>query len=136
MRLRALPLLLVPLVLATGALAACSTTGEDDDTTQNEAADEARTTPAPADAEQPLTPAQERGRDLFVQSCGSCHTLDAAGTQGAIGPNLDELQADRERVLRAIDRGGTGSGSMPPDLYTGKDAEDVADFVASSGPGV
>jgi mono/diheme cytochrome c family protein len=29
------------------------------------------------------------GQKLFVQACGSCHTLQAAGTQGAIGPNLD-----------------------------------------------
>lgn len=32
----------------------------------------------------------ENGRELFVQKCGSCHTLADAGTEGAIGPNLDD----------------------------------------------
>jgi mono/diheme cytochrome c family protein len=127
-----LPLLLVAAAIGLGA---CSTT-DDDGEDLDQATEEARSTPAPADAEQPLTPATERGRTLFVETCGACHTLDAAGTQGAIGPNLDELQADRERVLRAIERGGTGSGSMPAGLYEGKDAQDVAEFVADSGPGV
>jgi sulfite dehydrogenase len=129
---------LLPLVLVAAALglAACSSTGDDGGETTNEATDAARTTVEPADPDGPLTPAEEHGRELFVGTCGACHTLDAAGTQGAIGPNLDELQADRERVLRAIEQGGTGSGSMPPDLYKGKDAQDVAEFVASSGPGV
>ena len=28
-------------------------------------------------------------RELFVQKCGGCHTLEAAGTRGTIGPDLD-----------------------------------------------
>jgi cytochrome c oxidase subunit II len=31
---------------------------------------------------------------VFTQNCGSCHTLSAAGTTGAVGPNLDNLAAD------------------------------------------
>jgi mono/diheme cytochrome c family protein len=30
------------------------------------------------------------GKELFTQKCGSCHTLADAGTQGTVGPNLDE----------------------------------------------
>lgn len=93
-------------------------------------ADEARTTPQPAEPEQPLSPQQERGRDLFVDNCGSCHTLEAAGTQGAIGPDLDELRPDRERVLAAIER---GPGAMPSNLVSGQEAEQVAEFVAGTG---
>ena len=29
------------------------------------------------------------GKAQFVQKCGSCHTLNRAGTQGNQGPNLD-----------------------------------------------
>jgi cbb3-type cytochrome c oxidase subunit III len=29
------------------------------------------------------------GKELFQQKCGSCHALADAGTQGAVGPNLD-----------------------------------------------
>jgi mono/diheme cytochrome c family protein len=118
--------------LALGATA-CSPT--DDDETTGNAADEARTSPEPAEAEQPLGSAEERGKDLFTERCGSCHTLDAAGTQGQIGPNLDEAQVDQAEVLKVIDEGGRGSGNMPPDLVTGEDAQAVAAFVAGSGPG-
>ena len=129
-----------PTRLAAGATAlalaglplACSSTGDEDaaDPSEEEAA---RSTPEAADEEQPLAPAEERGRDLFVANCGSCHTLDAAGTQGQIGPNLDEVPLDDADVRRAIEIGGRGSGNMPPNLLSGGDAEDVAAFVAASG---
>jgi cytochrome c oxidase subunit II len=32
-----------------------------------------------------------QGKELFVQNCGSCHTLADAGTQGEVGPNLDTV---------------------------------------------
>lgn len=113
-----------------GAATGCGTTDDDG----GETAGEERSTPAEAAGEQPLSPAQERGKELFTRTCGSCHTLDAAGTQGAIGPNLDEIQVDEAGVLRAIEIGGTGSGNMPAGLYGGQDARDVAAFVAGSGP--
>jgi cytochrome c oxidase subunit 2 len=31
------------------------------------------------------------GKTLFTQQCGSCHTLADAGTQGAVGPDLDKV---------------------------------------------
>ena len=109
--------------------AAC---GDDDDENTNA---EDRTTPQSAVEEQPLDPIEERGRELFVANCGACHTLEAAGTQGAIGPNLDEAQVDEAEVLAAIANGGKGSGNMPANLVTGEDAEAVAAFVAASGSG-
>jgi mono/diheme cytochrome c family protein len=30
-----------------------------------------------------------QGKDLFVKTCGSCHTLQDAATAGTVGPNLD-----------------------------------------------
>jgi mono/diheme cytochrome c family protein len=100
--------------------------------------------PEAPDVEQPLSPAQIHGRDLFVQHCGSCHTFDAAGTVGQIGPNLDDIAINEGDVLYAIKNGGgrhakgqeTGpSGNMPRNLVTGKDAQDVAAFVAASASG-
>ena len=93
-------------------------------------------TPEAAEEGQPLSPIEERGRELFIQNCGPCHQLDAAGTTGTVGPNLDEVQADEARVLRAIRVGGRGSGTMPQNLVRGEDAEAVARFVANFGPGV
>jgi mono/diheme cytochrome c family protein len=79
-----------------------------------------------------LTPREEEGKALFIQNCKSCHTLEAVQAHGVTGPNLDELGGlDRERVVKAIDEGGTGSGRMPPDLLKGEDAEAVGAYVAS-----
>jgi mono/diheme cytochrome c family protein len=94
--------------------------------------------------EQPLSPAEIHGRDLFIPHCGSCHTFDAAGTVGQIGPNLDDIAVNEADVLHAIRTGGgrhakgqgTGpSGNMPRNLVTGKDAQDVAAFVAANASG-
>ncbi|HET8975776.1 MAG TPA: c-type cytochrome [Solirubrobacterales bacterium] len=79
------------------------------------------------------------GKELFVTNCGSCHTLYKAGTDGVVGPNLDELLAppsptppDPEtispRVLSAIEQGV--AGRMPQGILTGSQAEEVANFVA------
>ncbi len=91
--------------------------------------------PEAPEVEQPLSAAEEHGREVFVSTCGVCHTLDAAGTTGQIGPNLDEISITEEDVIAAIQKGGRGSGNMPPNLVTGKDAQDVAAFVASSASG-
>lgn len=115
-------------ICCAAVFAAC---GDDDADTNAED----RTTPQSAVEEQPLDPIEERGRELFVANCGACHTLEAAGTQGAIGPNLDEAQVDEAEVLAAIASGGRGSGNMPANLVTGEDAEAVAAFVAASGSG-
>jgi cytochrome c oxidase subunit I len=72
------------------------------------------------------------GVALFSQTCGACHTLAAAGTSGTVGPNLDQLKPTEATVLRAIQIGGTGDGRMPPNLYSGAQAQAVANYVAST----
>jgi mono/diheme cytochrome c family protein len=72
------------------------------------------------------------GKQLFIQTCKSCHTLAAVDAHGVTGPNLDELGGvDKQRVLHAIKIGGTGDGRMPPELLTGVDADAVATYVAA-----
>jgi len=85
-----------------------------------------------------------RGRVLFVQKCGVCHTMAQAGTTAQIGPNLDDAFA----AARAAGEGGdTVEGvvkaqveyprpsnddpavSMPADVVTGQDLDDVAAYV-------
>ena len=51
-----------------------------------------------AAAEPEPAPAPGPGRDLFVATCGGCHTLSAAGTSGTVGPDLDGLQPDDAQV--------------------------------------
>jgi mono/diheme cytochrome c family protein len=74
----------------------------------------------------------ETGKQLFIQTCKSCHTLQAVNAHGVTGPNLDELAPlDKQRVLNAIKRGGTGTGRMPPNLLEGQDADAVATYVSA-----
>ena len=45
------------------------------------------------------------GKKLFssaVPPCGICHTLKDAGSEGAIGPILDELKPNQTRVMTAL----------------------------------
>ena len=128
-------------VLACLALAVgCGGSGSD--TVEQQAATAGA--PEAPNPEQPLSPAETHGRDLFVQHCGACHTFDAAGTLGQIGPNLEDIAVNEADVLHAIRTGGgrhakgqqTGpSGNMPRNLVTGKDARDVAAFVAANASG-
>ncbi len=99
----------------------------------NHTGDQAASTPA-AESTVAAPPAatQGPGRELFVTTCGTCHTLSEAGTSGAVGPNLDDLKPDRQMVESAIKIGGTGSGAMPPGLLEGTEATEVSDYVAGS----
>lgn len=56
----------------------------------------------------------EEGRKLFTgvtPACSVCHALKDAGATGAVGPSLDELKPDAQRVRQALK---TGIGQMPP----------------------
>lgn len=80
-------------------------------------------------------PQPQRGsaRSVFEHTCGSCHTLAAAGTDSRIGPNLDELRPAAARVEAAI-RNGAGN-IMPSNLLVPRDARRVARFVARAAGG-
>jgi mono/diheme cytochrome c family protein len=91
-----------------------------------------------------LSAAQKRGRELFGQHCGVCHTLAAANAVGKVGPNLDVLQPAQSLVLHTIENGCVqnppstsaatnclGQGTMPSNVVQGKDAQNVAAFVAA-----
>jgi cytochrome c6 len=69
------------------------------------------------------------GKTAFVATCGGCHALKDAGTNGNVGPDLDSLAPlTVDRVARQIANGGA---AMPAKLLTGQDAANVAAYVAS-----
>lgn len=87
-----------------------------------------------------------RGRQLFIQTCGTCHTLAQAATTGTQGPDLDAaFSAARETgedgdtiegIVKAqveFPRPSTNNPtiSMPAGLVEGQDLEDVAAYVGS-----
>jgi mono/diheme cytochrome c family protein len=80
-----------------------------------------------------LTPAEKHGRELFAIRCTECHTLAASKAIAQVGPNLDQLRPPKSLVLDAIKNGrANGNGQMAAGLYTGKDADDVASYVAKA----
>ena len=66
--------------------------------------------------------------------CGGCHMLEAAGSSGSIGPNLDESQPDAALV---VERVTNGMGAMP--AFEGQldeqQIQDVAAYVVASTQG-
>jgi mono/diheme cytochrome c family protein len=85
-----------------------------------------------------------RGRTLFVEKCGVCHTLAQAGTTAEIGPNLDDAFAAARSIGENSDtiegvvkaqvefprpKTGNADNSMPRDIVTGQDLNDVAAYV-------
>lgn len=85
--------------------------------------------------------ADAQAAQLFNQRCGGCHTLSYAGTFGSganprtyldiSGPNFN-VRCERpvDRVLYAIENGGFSGAYMPQNIVVGKQAQEVAMFVA------
>jgi mono/diheme cytochrome c family protein len=87
----------------------------------------------------------DRGRQLFVTQCGTCHMLAEAATAGTQGPDLDaafaqaradgmdpdtiagvvKAQVDNPRPVT-----NNPSTSMPPHIVSGTDLDDVATYVS------
>ena len=74
----------------------------------------------------------DAGRRLFVKDatppCALCHTLADAGASANVGPSLDELKPDAQRVMQAVK---AGIGAMP--AYTqlsGAQIQALARYVA------
>ena len=73
----------------------------------------------------------ERGKELFRQTCASCHDLDALNARGVTGPDLDQIgPMTVERVCGAIENGGTGQNRMPAGLLEGENATAVARYLS------
>jgi mono/diheme cytochrome c family protein len=85
-----------------------------------------------------------RGRVLFIQKCGVCHVLAEAGTTAEVGPELDgAFAAAREAgensdTIEGIVKAQVENPrpvnddpavSMPPDIVSGQDLDDVAAYV-------
>ena len=72
------------------------------------------------------------GAAVFTSAgCGGCHTLAAAGSAGAVGPNLDEAMPDYALVMERVTN---GMGAMP--AYAGQisetDIQNVSAYVSQN----
>ncbi len=72
------------------------------------------------------------GAKVFADAgCGSCHTMATAGATGKVGPNLDELRPNQERVELQVKNGGRGMPSFASKLSPAE-IKQVAGFVATA----
>ena len=73
------------------------------------------------------------GLDVYNNKaqCGTCHTLQEAGSKGDIGPNLDQLKAQIPRIISVVT---DGIGVMPPweGILTDEEIEAVAYYIFNS----
>ena len=78
-------------------------------------------------------PLFDKGKDIFlnIAVCSTCHILADAGSDGQIGPNLDEIKPDKTRIINTVTN---GIGVMP--AYEGQlsteEIEAVAHYVSIS----
>ncbi len=75
--------------------------------------------------------ASAAGKQAFASNCGSCHTLAAAGTSGAVGPNLDQLKPSAAVVLNKVTNGGGGMPAFKGQLSPAQ-IKLIAAYVAQS----
>ena len=75
----------------------------------------------------------ELGLDVYNKKaqCGVCHTLQAASSEGNIGPNLDQLKPSMDRIMYVVTN---GIGVMQPweGILTDEEIEAVAYYIFNS----
>ena len=75
----------------------------------------------------------ELGLEVFNNKaqCGMCHTLQAAGSEGQIGVNLDQLKPLMTQVIMAVTN---GNGVMPAfeGMLSSEEIDAVAYYVFES----
>ena len=71
------------------------------------------------------------GKNIFLEkgNCATCHTLNDAGSNADIGPNLNLIKPDAGRVVMAVTN---GIGVMPAyeGILTSEEIEAVALYVS------
>jgi mono/diheme cytochrome c family protein len=105
--------------------------------TQHETGEEGATTEEGTTTEEPAQPAGNAvaGEQIYASAgCGGCHALEAAGSTGNVGPDLDETKPDAALVVERVT-----NGKPPMPAFEGQldeqEIQDVAAFVVESTKG-
>ncbi len=86
-------------------------------------------------ASEPAAGDVANGASVFESAgCGGCHTLEAAGSSGTSGPDLDDLQPSAEAVAAQVENGGGGMPAFSGQLSE-QEIADVAAYVADATSG-
>jgi len=78
-------------------------------------------------------PKMDLGLEIYNKKaqCGSCHTLQAAGSEGQIGPNLDILKPQMTQIISSVTN-GIGVMQAWEGILTPEEIEAVAYYVFNS----
>ena len=78
-------------------------------------------------------PKMDLGLDVYNNKaqCGVCHILQAAGSKGQIGPNLDQLKPQIPQIIFAVTN-GIGVMQSWEGILTYEEIEAVAYYVFNS----
>ena len=78
-------------------------------------------------------PKMDLGLDVYNNKaqCGVCHTLQAAGSKGLIGPNLDQFKPQIPQIIFAVTN-GIGVMQSWEGILTYEEIEAVAYYVFNS----
>ena len=63
--------------------------------------------------------------------CGTCHVLKSAGSEGNIGPNLDQLKPSMDQIIYVVTN-GIGVMQAWQGILTKEEIEAVAFYVFNS----
>jgi mono/diheme cytochrome c family protein len=75
----------------------------------------------------------KKGKEVFLEAgnCAACHTLLDAGSNADIGPNLNEIRPDIQRIIMAV-RNGIGVMPAMEGILSDEEIEAVAHYVSIS----
>ena len=72
-----------------------------------------------------------KGKEIFLEAgnCAACHMLSDAGSNAMVGPNLNEIRPDIQRIIMAVKN---GIGVMPAmeGILTDEEIEAVAHYTS------
>ena len=72
-----------------------------------------------------------KGKKIFLEAgnCAACHTLADAGSNTMVGPNLNEIRPDIQRIIMAV-RNGIGVMPAMEGILTDEEIEAVAHYTS------
>ena len=74
-----------------------------------------------------------KGKEVFIEAgnCAACHTLSDAESNAMIGPNLNEIRPDIQRIVMAV-RNGIGVMPAMEGILSDEEIKAVAHYVSIS----
>tara|TARA_B100001173_G_C15504940_1_gene344634 strand:+ start:17 stop:340 length:324 start_codon:yes stop_codon:yes gene_type:complete len=72
-----------------------------------------------------------KGKEIFLEAgnCAACHTLVDAGSNTMVGPNLNEIRPDIQRIIMAV-RNGIGVMPAMEGVLSDQEIEAVSHYVS------